>query len=171
MESDPIGPASAYGRTKLAGEEEVAREAPGRHTIVRSSWLFGAGGPCFPATILRLAGERDHLKVVDDQIGCPTFTRHLAGALAELAAAAAPPTGILHVAGGGSCSWYEFALEIVDRAGLRTEVAPCSTAEMPRPAQRPAYSVLGSERRPPAPTLPGWRQGLDEYMALKVPVR
>ena len=83
VESDAVAPASSYGRSKLAGEREVAAGAPGRHTIVRSSWLFGAGGPCFPATILRLAGERDELKVVDDQVGCPTFTGHLANALVE----------------------------------------------------------------------------------------
>jgi dTDP-4-dehydrorhamnose reductase len=173
VESDPTGPRSAYGRTKLAGEVQVARHAPEGHTIIRSSWLFGAGGPCFPETILRLAAERDRLSVVDDQIGCPTFTGHLAQALVGLAAGADRPCGIVHVAGGGSCSWYEFAVEIVQRAGLAgtTDVAPCSTAEMPRPAQRPAYSVLGSERRPAAPELPDWRDGLEQYMGLKVPAR
>jgi dTDP-4-dehydrorhamnose reductase len=173
VESDPTSPQSAYGRTKLAGESAVAREAPGCHTIVRSSWLFGAGGTCFPATILRLAGERDRLSVVDDQVGCPTFTGHLAQALVELGAGADRMSGIVHIAGGGSCSWYEFAVEIVQRAGMAgtTDVAPCSTAEMPRPARRPAYSVLGSERWPPAAELPDWRQGLEQYMGLKVPTR
>jgi dTDP-4-dehydrorhamnose reductase len=173
VESDATGPQSAYGRTKLTGEVEVARQAPGRHTIVRSSWLFGAGGPCFPATILRLAGERGRLEVVDDQVGCPTFTGHLAQALVELAAGVDPPSGIVHIAGGGFCSWYEFAVEIVQMAGLAetTEVAPCSTAEMPRPAHRPAYSVLGSERGGEAPKLPDWRKGLAQYMDLQVPAR
>jgi dTDP-4-dehydrorhamnose reductase len=105
VESDPVAPVSSYGRSKLAGEREVVAEAPARHTIVRTSWLFGAGGPCFPATILRLAETRDELKVVDDQIGCPTFTGHLAQALVDLAARESPPIGVLHVAGGGSCSW------------------------------------------------------------------
>ncbi|HTP22061.1 MAG TPA: dTDP-4-dehydrorhamnose reductase [Solirubrobacteraceae bacterium] len=164
VESDPIGPVSEYGRSKLAGEHEVADSAPGRHTTVRSSWLFGAGGPCFPATIIRLAGERDELKVVDDQIGCPTFTGHLAQALVELAARESPPVGVLHVAGGGTCSWYEFAREIVAAAGVSCEVQTCSTAEMPRLATRPAYSVLRSERD--APELPDWRRGLAQYMAL-----
>ncbi len=164
LESDAVGPLSAYGRSKLAGEREVAAGAPERHTIVRSSWLFGAGGPCFPATILRLATERDELKVVDDQIGCPTFTGHLARALVELAARESPPVGLLHVAGGGICSWYEFAREIVAVSGVSCGVQTCSTAEMPRPATRPAYSVLRSERD--APVLPDWRQGLAEYMAL-----
>ena len=164
VESDAVRPLSSYGRSKLAGEREVAAEAPERHTIVRSSWLFGAGGPCFPATILRLAAERDELKVVDDQIGCPTFTGHLAHALVGLATRQSPPLGILHVAGGGICSWYEFAREIVAVSGVSCEVRTCTTAEMPRPATRPAYSALRSERD--APVLPDWRRGLAEYMAL-----
>lgn len=166
LESDPVGPLSAYGRTKLAGERAVALEAPERHTIVRSSWLFGAGGPCFPATILRLARERDELRVVDDQVGCPTFTGHLALALVELGALAARPAGVLHVAGGGTCSWYEFTREIVASAELSCEVRPCTTADMPRPATRPAYSVLRSSRGEETPTLPEWRDGLARYMAL-----
>ena len=164
LESDPVDPLSSYGRSKLAGEREVLLAAPERHTIVRSSWLFGAGGPCFPATIQRLAGERDELKVVDDQIGCPTFTGHLAQALVDLATRQSPPVGILHVAGGGICSWYEFAREIVAMSGVSCEVRTCSTAEMPRPATRPAYSVLRSERG--APVLPDWSRGLAEYMTV-----
>jgi dTDP-4-dehydrorhamnose reductase len=164
LESDPVGPLSSYGRSKLAGERDVAADAPERHTIVRPSWLFGTGGPCFPATILRLAGERDELKVVDDQIGCPTFTAHLAQALVDLATRQSPPVGILHVAGEGICSWYEFAREIVAASGVSCEVRTCSTAEMPRPATRPAYSVLRSGRD--APVLPDWRRGLAEYMAV-----
>ncbi len=165
LESDDVGPLSAYGRSKLAGERAVAAAAPGQNTIVRSSWLFGAGGSCFPATILRLAGEREELKVVDDQVGCPTFTGHLARALVELGAGEARPVGVVHVAGGGICSWYAFAQEIVARAGLNCEVKPCTTADMPRPATRPAYSVLRSERGYEVPVLPEWRQGLGEYMA------
>jgi dTDP-4-dehydrorhamnose reductase len=166
IESDPTGPVSAYGRSKLAGELEVAGHAPTSHTIVRSSWLFGAGGPCFPATILRLAAERDELNVVDDQVGCPTFTGHLAQALLILAEE--QPRGVVHVAGRGACSWYEFAKEIVHAARLECEVKPCSTRDMPRPARRPAYSVLGTERVGAAPLLPDWREGLAEYMAAKV---
>ena len=165
LESDPVAPLSAYGRTKLAGERAVAEAAPDRHTIVRSSWLFGAGGPCFPATILRLAAGRDELQVVDDQVGCPTFTGHLALALVDLATRESPALGIVHVAGGGTCSWYEFAREIVKRSGSSCEVKPCTTADMPRPASRPAYSVLRSERGDEAPVLPEWREGLGEYMA------
>jgi dTDP-4-dehydrorhamnose reductase len=171
VESDPAGPVSAYGRTKLAGERAVAAAAAGCHTIVRSSWLFGAGGPCFPATILRLASERDELNVVDDQIGCPTFSADLAAAIVDLAALSDRPAGVLHVAGGGSCSWFEFAREIVARAGLACEVRPFSTSEFPRPAVRPAYSVLGSERGEVAPVLPAWREGLARYLALAVEAR
>ena len=165
LESDETRPLSAYGRSKLAGERAVASAAPARHTIVHSSWLFGAGGACFPATILRLATERDELKVVDDQVGCPTFTGHLAAALVDLGARARRPVGPLHVAGGGSCSWYEFARAVVADADVTCDVQPCTTAEMPRPAPRPAYSVLGSELGDEAPRLPHWRDGLSEYMA------
>lgn len=163
IESDPTSPLSAYGRSKLAGEHAVAAEAPGAHTIVRTSWLFGAGGRCFPGTILRLAGERDQLSVVNDQVGCPTFTGHLATALLELAETR--PSGILHVAGEGACSWYEFAREIVATAGLECEVRPTTTAEQRRPAPRPAYSVLGSERGE-SPSLPPWQAGLRAYMSV-----
>ncbi len=164
VESDPVGPLSAYGRSKLAGEEAVAAAAPGSHTIVRSSWLFGAGGPCFPRTIMRLADERDELTVVDDQVGCPTFTGHLAEALLELAAE--PVHGVLHIAAAGECSWFEFAQAIVASTGATCEVKPGSTAELGRPAPRPAYSVLRSERD--APSLPDWRAGLDAFIGAAV---
>jgi dTDP-4-dehydrorhamnose reductase len=167
VESDPTGPTSAYGRSKLEGEVAVAQAAPDSHTIVRSSWVFGAGGPCFPATILRLAAERDELTVVADQVGCPTFTVHLATALRALCAGSGdPPLGVLHVAGGGHCSWCEFAREIVARSGADCQIRPGTTADLARPAPRPAYSVLGTERGSLAPRLPDWRQGLAEFMAL-----
>ncbi len=163
VESDPTGPRSQYGISKLAGEHAVASGAPEAHTIVRSSWLFGTGGPCFPATILRLAAEKDDLTVVADQIGCPTYTGHLAQALIELASRR--PLGIVHVAGGGQCSWHEFALQIVSGAGLSCEVKPGRTEDLDRPAPRPAYSVLGSERD--APRLAHWRDGLADYLSAK----
>ncbi len=171
LESDPVGPLSAYGRSKLAGERAVAGNARERHTIVRSSWLFGAGGPCFPATILRLAGERAELRVVDDQTGCPTFTGHLAEALVDLAASDERPAGIVHVAGDGSCTWFEFAREIVAMSGVSCEVKPCTTAEMPRPAPRPAYSVLRSGRGGEVPVLPKWRDGLARWLAVTAAAR
>jgi dTDP-4-dehydrorhamnose reductase len=167
VESDPTGPLSEYGKSKLAGELAVVQAAPDTHTIIRSSWLFGLYGPCFPATILRLARERDELSVVDDQIGSPTSTAHLARALVELAAR--PPAGILHVAAGDECSWFEFAGALVDAAGLTCEITPGTTADLGRPAPRPAYSVLRSERG--APTLPSWREGLAEYMTAGVAAR
>jgi dTDP-4-dehydrorhamnose reductase len=166
VESDPTGPIGQYGISKLAGEVAVADAAPGTHTIVRSSWLFGTAGPCFPATILRLASERDELRVVEDQVGCPTFTGHLAQALVILAGERV--AGVVHLAGSGYCSWYEFACEIVSAAGLVTEVQPCTTAEFPRPAPRPAYSVLGSERTSELPEMPDWHDGLADYTAAGV---
>ena len=167
LESDAAAPMSAYGRTKLAGETEVRQVAGDRYTIVRSSWLFGAGGPCFPATMLRLAAERDELTVVDDQIGSPTFTGHLAGALLELAATR--PLGVVHVAGGGACSWFELARETIRSAALSCDVKPGRTVDLGRPAPRPAYSVLGTERGAVAPRLPDWHDGLAEYLAATVP--
>lgn len=162
VESDPTAPIQEYGRSKLAGERATA-EANRDHVIVRSSWLFGAGGKNFVETILSLAGERDELRVVADQVGCPTFTGHLAEALLTLAAGG--ERGILHVAGAGSCSWFEFAREILDRAGIDSPVEPCATDAFPRPARRPAYSVLASELGSPA--LPAWQDGLDAYLGVR----
>jgi dTDP-4-dehydrorhamnose reductase len=164
LESDPVAPASAYGASKLAGEREVAARCPGRHTIVRTSWLFGNHGRCFPATILGLAEERDELTVVDDQVGCPTFTGHLARGLVALAEDPAP-RGVVHLAGAGSCSWYELAREVVSTAGLSCELRPGRTEDLARPAPRPAYSVLVTERGASVPRLPDWREGVAEYMS------
>lgn len=162
VESDLVGPASAYGRSKLDGEHAVAAAAPDRHTTVRTAWLFGTGGPCFPRTIVRLARERDQLNVVDDQIGCPTWTGHLGPALITLAAGVI--AGPVHVAAAGSCSWWAFAREIVAGAGIDCDVVPCTTAEFPRAAPRPAFSVLRSERGAEVPVLPGWQDGLSAYL-------
>jgi dTDP-4-dehydrorhamnose reductase len=161
LESDPTGPMSAYGRSKLAGEHAVAAAAPETHTIVRAAWLFGAGGPCFPKTMLRLTEERDELNVVDDQIGCPTFTGHLGPAL--VAVGEAPTPGVVHVAAAEQCSWYEFAVAVA-RAGERDcEIHPIDTSQYPLPAPRPAFSVMRSERG--APELPSWRDGLRNFMS------
>jgi dTDP-4-dehydrorhamnose reductase len=161
VETSPTGPRSAYGRSKLAGERAVAEASPVA-AIVRSSWLFGVHGRNFVATMLRLARERDTVSVVDDQVGCPTFTGHLAGALVEVAQRRL--TGVLHVAGAGSCSWYELAQATFEQAGADCRAEPVSTAEFPRPAPRPAWSVLGSTRAD-APRLPAWREGLEAYLA------
>ena len=160
VESDATGPRSAYGATKLAGEQAVAA-AGGSHAIVRSSWLFGIGGRNYVATMLALGAERDEVSVVTDQIGCPTATAHLAPALLELAASDAQ--GLFHVAGAGRCSWNELAAEAFRQGGVACRVLPCTTAEMPRPAPRPAFSVLASER-PETPLLPPWQQGLTTYL-------
>ncbi|MBV9819936.1 MAG: dTDP-4-dehydrorhamnose reductase [Solirubrobacterales bacterium] len=160
VESDATGPLSAYGRSKLAGEQAVAAAAPERHTIVRTSWLFGVHGRCFPKTIQRLGDERDILHIVADQVGCPTFTGHLATVLVALAAR--PQLGVRHVAAAGQCSWCEFARAIVAASELDCRVDPITTDQYPLPAPRPAFSVLRSERQ--APTLPSWRAGLTAFM-------
>jgi dTDP-4-dehydrorhamnose reductase len=161
VESDPVDPMSAYGRSKLQGERAVAAAAPEAHTIVRTAWLFGAGGKCFPKTILRAAAQRPELTVVADQVGSPTFTGHLAPALVEVAAQRVP--GVLHVAGAGRCSWYELAVAVVAAGGVDCPVRPISTDEYPLPARRPANSVLVSERG--APALPDWRLGLEAFLS------
>jgi dTDP-4-dehydrorhamnose reductase len=159
VESDPVNPVSAYGRSKLEGERATAEGNP-RHFVVRSSWLFGVGGRNFVETMLGLGPE---VRVVDDQVGCPTFTGHLAEALVQLAGT--DDYGIHHMAASGSCSWFEFAREIFRRADLDVRVEPCTTEEFPRPAPRPAYSVLRSER---GHALPTWQEGLDAYLGVRV---
>jgi len=161
VESDPTRPLSSYGRSKLAGEQATAEANP-RHFVVRSSWLFGAGGGNFVETMLRLGSERDALRVVDDQVGCPTFTGHLAEAIVRLATT--DDYGIHHIAGSGRCSWYEFAREIFERSGVDCHVEPCTTNDFPRPARRPAWSVLGSER---GHSLPTWQEGLEAYLGVR----
>lgn len=160
VESDATSPRSVYGATKLAGEQAVAAVG-GSHAIVRSSWLFGVGGRNFAATMLALGRERDDVTVVTDQVGCPTATAHLAPAL--LALARGDAQGVFHVAAAGRCSWNAFATEIFRQAGIDCRVLPCTTAEMPRPAERPAFSALASER-PEAPLLPPWQEGLSDYL-------
>jgi len=161
VESDAVAPLGAYGRTKLHGEQQVAA-ALDDHAIVRTAWLFGPHGPNFVSTMLRLAGERDEVSVVTDQVGSPTFAGHLAPALVDMAERT--DTGIFHGAGAGSCSWYELTLEIYDTAGLACRVLPTTAVEFARPAPRPAYSVLGSEREHPI-TLPPWQQGVRAHLA------
>jgi dTDP-4-dehydrorhamnose reductase len=161
VESDPVAPLQAYGRGKLAGEEAVAG-ANDEHAIVRAAWLFGSGGRNFVDTMLRLGAERDEVSVVTDQRGGPTWTGHLAPALVEIAERAGD-VGVFHAAGTGDCSWYEFAIEIFDRARLRCRVVPTTSERFARPARRPAYSVLGTERTPGV-VLPPWQDGLAAYL-------
>jgi dTDP-4-dehydrorhamnose reductase len=136
---DPTSPAGAYGRTKLAGERAIAASGC-KHLIIRTSWLYAEHGRNFVRTILRLAGEKRALNVVNDQRGRPTHARDLATTALGLDYAGA--RGVHHVANDGECSWFEFASEIVRLSGLDCRVNPCSTAEFPRPAKRPGYSVL-----------------------------
>lgn len=142
-EDAPVFPRSAYGRTKAAGEWAVRAEAPD-HLIVRTAWLYGAHGACFPRTIARLAGERDRLTVVDDQVGQPTWTRDVADLIERLVAARAP-AGTYHATASGETSWHGFAHDVVASAGLATPVEPTTSDAFPRPAPRPAYSVLGHD--------------------------
>ena len=160
VEDDRTGPRSAYGRSKLAGELAVAEA--GDHAIVRSSWLFGTHGKNFVATMLKLAEDRDEVNVVADQIGCPTFTGHLGPALVEIAEKHV--TGVMHVAGGGQCSWQELAQTTFEETATECHVLPQSTAQLDRPAPRPAFSVLASTRSD-TPVLPHWREGLRAHLA------
>jgi dTDP-4-dehydrorhamnose reductase len=156
LESDAPSPTSVYGRTKLNGEAAAGERA----WIVRTSWLFGWTSTNFVRTMLRLGTERDEVSVVDDQRGSPTYVGHLAAATADLVTR---PRGIWHVAAEGECTWAEFAEAIFEEAGLDCRVRRITTAELGRPAPRPAYSVLRSERG--APTLPHWRDGLRACLA------
>jgi dTDP-4-dehydrorhamnose reductase len=160
VESDPVGPQGAYGRTKLAGEQALAEACPD-HAIARTAWLFGAGGPNFVDTMLRLGRERDEVSVVVDQVGSPTWTGHLAPALLALTDPAYG-TGVFHTAGAGRCSWHELAAAAFAAAGLDTPVLETTTDKFPRPAPRPAWSVLASERG--APQLPPWQDGLAGHL-------
>ncbi len=160
-EDAATAPLGAYGRSKLAGERAVLA-AGGDAAVVRSSWLFGHHGANFVATMLRLGAERDEVSVVDDQVGCPTWTGHLAPALIDTAERRL--TGILHVAGAGTCSWFELARETFHLAGIDCAVLPQGTAQMSRPAPRPAHSALRSTRAE-APVLPAWPDGLAGYLA------
>jgi dTDP-4-dehydrorhamnose reductase len=143
-EDAPLAPQSAYGRTKAAGERAV-RESGGNHLIVRTAWLYGARGPCFPKTIARLALTRDSLSVVDDQIGQPTWTVDVADLVARLVEAGAP-AGAYHATSSGAVSWHRFARAIVAAVGKDPAmVEPTTSDTFVRPAARPPYSVLGHE--------------------------
>lgn len=161
VESDEPAPLSVYGRTKLAGETEVLGWSRGM--VVRTSWLFSETGTNFVKTILAAARTRavtgEPLRVVDDQVGSPTYAGHLAGAVIETLRHGAGP-GIYHMAGSGYCSWLEFAREIVRLAGIDVDIKPISTAELGRPAPRPAFSALATERL--IPRLPHWADGAAE---------
>ena len=159
-EDDATSPLGVYGRTKLAGEVAALAACPAGTRIARTAWLYGAHGKNFVDTMRRLGQERDEVSVVDDQEGCPTWTRDLAPALEALLD---QPTGIYHTAGGGSVTWAGFARAIFAEAGIDCRVAPITTAELGRPAPRPVYSPL-AVTRPGAPRLRPWRDALRDYL-------
>jgi len=161
VEVDETAPQSAYGRTKLAGEVATAA-ANRRHFVVRSSWLFGIGGGNFVETMLQLADDHGEVLVVRDQVGSPTYTWHLANGLVRLVEGSA--WGIHHMAAAETCSWYDFAREIFDQAKVECNVLSGTTDMLARPAPRPAYSALGTQRETPI-LLPSWRDGLAGYLA------
>ena len=169
-EDDLTGPLSAYGRSKLAGEEAV-RAANRDHAIVRTAWLYGRGGRNFVDTILDRALAGGALSVVDDQRGSPTWTRDLAGALVKLLAKGV--RGTFHATNSGSCTWHEFAVAICEAAGVRVPVARISSAQLERPARRPAHSVLDTSKLQDAigQALPQWRDAMERYLAQRASVR
>ena len=161
-----FGPLSVYGQTKLEGERQL-RAAGGAWCLARTQWLYGAGGKNFVDTIATLAAERESLRVVDDQIGAPTWTVDLAGMLALLVEHRA--TGPYHCVNSGYVSWHGIACHIVERLGFACRVEPCSTDEFPRPARRPFNSRLDQSRLialAGAPQRP-WQEALDAYLATR----
>ncbi len=167
VETDQPAPLSAYGRTKLAGEEATAA-ANKRHFVVRSSWLFGIGGSNFVETMLRLGADHGEVLVVRDQVGSPTYTWHLAYGIVRLIEGI--EFGIHHMAAAGACSWYDFAREIFEQAELECRVLSGTTEMLGRPAPRPHYSALASQREH-AIELPPWRDGLSAYLSQRASER
>ncbi len=171
-EEDSIGPQSAYGRSKLLGEQSILTSGLEKYIILRTSWLYGPGGNNFVETIIRLAKEREKLGIVADQIGSPTYTGDLADAIFNILASDAVPYGIYHFSNDGACSWYDFALEIADLARKNgedlkvKEISPIRTEDYPLPAKRPAYSVFSKEKylQATGAGIPSWQESLATYM-------
>lgn len=164
--TDQTNPINAYGRSKLAGEYAVAAALPAEACVIaRTSWLFGAGGPNFVKTMLRLAREGKDLRIINDQVGSPTYTADLARGLVDLALAQA--YGVFHVTGSGSCSWYDFAREIFRQSGVKPlSLEPCATTDFRTPARRPANSRLSANRLlgHNIEPLPHWTDALRRYL-------
>lgn len=154
---DKTNPINNYGLTKLQGEEAVKKYCE-KYYIARTSWLYGHYGKNFVETMISLA-EKDEVKVVNDQIGCPTWTVELANGILKLLS---KPYGTYHVCGSGSTSWYGFAQEIFKQAGLNVNLQPCKTEEFPRPAKRPQYSVMANEK-----LCRNWQTALHDYLELR----
>jgi dTDP-4-dehydrorhamnose reductase len=160
---DPLAPQSVYGESKAAAEVEIRKILPGC-CILRTSWVFGVGGKCFPDTILKLASSRKELDVVNDQRGCPTYTIDLARTIIPLCRKGA--TGTVHATNRGDCTWFDFAAEIVATAGLETLVKATSSDKFVRPAKRPQYSVLStSSLQQYGIVMPTWQDALQRYLA------
>ncbi len=161
--SDLRAPRSVYGQSKADAEVQLGQILP-ECCIVRTSWLFGTGGKCFPDTILKLAASRPQLEVVGDQRGSPTYAVDLARAIIQLCHKAAH--GIVHATNRGEGSWYEFAREIVAATGLNTVLRETTSEKFVRPAERPKYSVLSPESlQKYGVTMPDWRDALQRYLA------
>lgn len=158
---DKTSPLNNYGLTKWEGEEAV-RKYLEKYYICRTSWLYGIHGKNFVETMLSLA-DKPELKVVDDQVGCPTWTVDLSDAIVKIIET--KPYGTYHTCGGGNTSWYGFAREIFEQAGLKVNLKPCTTSEFPRPAKRPAYSIMDNDG-----LLRDWKQALKGYMSLRIEV-
>jgi dTDP-4-dehydrorhamnose reductase len=163
-EYDPTAPLSVYGQSKWAGEQAVREVAP-RHVIVRTAWLYGAGGANFVDSILRKARHGEPLAVVDDQRGAPTWTHDLARALLRLVEAA--EFGTYHCTNSGECTWHELAEHVVARARAGVAVERTTTAALARPAPRPAYSVLDASwcEHVTGLRMPHWKDAVDRYLA------
>ena len=169
-EGAAASPANAYGRGKLAGERAVLRGLPDRGYVVRTAWLYGANGNCFPRTLLQIARERETIEVVDDQREAPTWSRALAHQLVALGRAA-PSPGIYHGTASGDTTWYGLAGALFDELGLdRRRLQPVAGDRLKRPARRPSYSVLGQQRwaATAIAALPDWRLMLSQAVAADV---
>lgn len=158
-ETDPIAPLNAYGRSKAAGERHMVERSHGYH-LIRTAWLYGLHGQNFVETMLRLGRTGTALRVVNDQTGSPTYTRDLASATRALVTENAP-SGVYHLTNAGQCTWYDFAREIFQNSGVSVDLQPVTTASFPRPARRPAFSVLRNTKRPALPT---WQDALSRYL-------
>ncbi|MCQ2960740.1 MAG: dTDP-4-dehydrorhamnose reductase [archaeon] len=165
IEADKLGPQSAYGKTKLAGEEFI-QENTDKYFILRTAWLYGLHGNNFVKTMLDLAENHDEITVVDDQVGSPTYSFDLAVAITNLLFS--DKYGIYHVTNEGECSWYEFAKLIFELSNIDVKVVPVTTEEFPRPAPRPHYSVLNNKKWNSSGFVPmrTYQEALSEYLSL-----
>lgn len=160
--TDKTAPLNNYGLTKWEGEEAVRNNLE-KYYICRTSWLYGHYGKNFVETMIALAQTKPELKVVDDQVGCPTWTVELANAIVKILKE--KPYGTYHTCGSNSTSWYGFAKEIFNLSGLEVNLQPCTTDEFPRPAKRPAYSIMDNDG-----ICRDWKKALKDYLALRIEV-